>query len=186
VDNKNQEDPNSYQVGGAHYKTAAGFEHWDLAGDLEMGYFEGQISKYATRWKKKNGLEDAEKALHYFDKLCSLYAQGRRRFPRYPVFNREMFERFAQANKISSTERTIFLGLLLYVSYEELAAVRPTLLRLIVEAGGRPGDIIDSQRCPHGMFNPGNCDRCRGSLKPLISTDPQSALSLSPFEDRAK
>lgn len=59
---------NDSQVGGSHYK--AGLQHWDYAIiALENRYLEGNITKYVVRHRKKNGLQDLEKAAHYLDKL---------------------------------------------------------------------------------------------------------------------
>lgn len=61
-------DANSRHVGGQHYK---GFDiqTWDFILDHEMGYLEGNVIKYVDRYKRKNGLEDLQKARHYLDKL---------------------------------------------------------------------------------------------------------------------
>lgn len=63
---------NDRQIGGNHYKTPGKLEHWDLVGMFEWDYFQGQITKYLMRWRKKNGLEDLEKARHYLDKYIEL------------------------------------------------------------------------------------------------------------------
>lgn len=55
------------QIGGSHYK--AGFQHWDYVHWTQLPYLPAQASKYLTRWKKKNGLQDLEKALHFMDKF---------------------------------------------------------------------------------------------------------------------
>ncbi len=57
---------NDRQVGGQHYRSK--IQHWDyvLANDLD--YFQAQITKYVTRWKNKNGLQDLEKAQHFLEK----------------------------------------------------------------------------------------------------------------------
>jgi len=39
---------------------------------LRNRYLEGQITKYITRWRLKNGLEDLKKAAHYADKLLEV------------------------------------------------------------------------------------------------------------------
>lgn len=59
---------NDRQVGGEHYKDS-GFQHWDFAIAAELNYLEGCITKYVTRWRKKNGLQDLEKAAHFLEKL---------------------------------------------------------------------------------------------------------------------
>ena len=58
---------NETQVAGEHYRTT--IQHWDYVLANDLGYFEGQITKYVTRWRKKNGLEDLHKARHFLDKL---------------------------------------------------------------------------------------------------------------------
>lgn len=59
---------NDKQVGGAHYKGAV--QHWDYAvAEFGTGYLKGQITKYVARWRKKNGVQDLEKALHFLQKL---------------------------------------------------------------------------------------------------------------------
>lgn len=62
---------NERQVGGSHYKTG-GEEHWDRVARLGLDYFQGQITKYVERWKKKNGLEDLKKARHFLDKYIEI------------------------------------------------------------------------------------------------------------------
>jgi hypothetical protein len=57
---------NDKQVGGSHYK--AEFQHWDWALALNLPYITGNITKYIYRWRKKNGLQDLQKALHYLEK----------------------------------------------------------------------------------------------------------------------
>ena len=61
---------NDEQVGGGHYKSP--IQHWDYVLANELGYFEGQITRYVTRWRKKNGLEDLLKAQHFLTKLIEV------------------------------------------------------------------------------------------------------------------
>lgn len=65
---------NTMQVGGTHY--VGKYQHWDFAADLRLGYFEGQITKYVSRWRKKNGVQDVEKAMHFLTKLIELVEAG--------------------------------------------------------------------------------------------------------------
>ena len=37
-----------------------------------LGYFEGNVVKYISRWRKKNGIADLEKAKHYIELLIEL------------------------------------------------------------------------------------------------------------------
>ena len=66
---------NQRQVGGAHYNST--YQHWDFVLDAKLPYLEGQITKYLSRHRKKNGRQDLEKALHYAHKLQEA-AQARR------------------------------------------------------------------------------------------------------------
>lgn len=53
----------AHQVGGDHYrKMAIQPIEYILANDL--GFVEGSVVKYVSRWKSKGGLEDLEKARH--------------------------------------------------------------------------------------------------------------------------
>jgi hypothetical protein len=85
-----QEPANRYQVGGEHYRLIPGtcpncgeeVQHWDLY--ARAPYLEGQITKYVTRWQKKNGVEDLLKARHYLAKLIE-WAQQKNTPARLPV-----------------------------------------------------------------------------------------------------
>jgi Protein of unknwon function (DUF3310) len=57
---------NNVQVGGSHYKS--NIQHWDYVIANDLDYFQAQITKYVTRWKKKNGVQDLLKARHFLDK----------------------------------------------------------------------------------------------------------------------
>lgn len=61
---------NNRQVAGTHY--AAPIQHWDFVTANELDYFQGQITKYVCRWKKKNGLKDLEKAQHFLEKYIEI------------------------------------------------------------------------------------------------------------------
>lgn len=47
----------------SHYKK--GIETWDYTDSWNMDFLEGNIIKYVTRWKDKNGIEDLMKANQY-------------------------------------------------------------------------------------------------------------------------
>ena len=49
-----------------------GVEMWDYPFTHDLDFFEGNIVKYITRWKDKNGIEDLYKAKQYLDKLIEL------------------------------------------------------------------------------------------------------------------
>lgn len=62
---------NDIQIGGEHYKGKA-IQPWDYITSNELGYLEGNVVKYVSRWKDKNGVADLEKAAHYITKLIEL------------------------------------------------------------------------------------------------------------------
>jgi hypothetical protein len=62
---------NDRQVGGGHYKQQA-IQPWDYIASNGLGYFEGNVVKYVSRWRDKGGVADLEKARHYLDKLIEL------------------------------------------------------------------------------------------------------------------
>ncbi len=51
----------------AHYKR--GIETWDYTDSWGMDFLEGNIIKYVTRWRDKNGIDDLRKALMYLQRL---------------------------------------------------------------------------------------------------------------------
>ena len=62
---------NAVQVGGTHYKNKA-IQPWDYIASNEMGYLEGNVVKYVSRWQDKGGLSDLDKAKHYLEKLIEV------------------------------------------------------------------------------------------------------------------
>jgi len=59
---------NKTQVGGQHYKRLA-IQPWDYVLANNLGYMEGSVIKYISRWRDKNGLEDLHKCRHFLNKL---------------------------------------------------------------------------------------------------------------------
>ena len=57
---------NTKQIGGEHYRSE--IQHWDYVLANNLDYFQGQITKYVSRWKNKNGIEDLKKAQHFLEK----------------------------------------------------------------------------------------------------------------------
>ena len=63
------------QEGGGHYKDMKiqPFEYIHANG---IGFAEGCVIKYVSRWKAKNGIEDLKKALHFLELLIEAEAKG--------------------------------------------------------------------------------------------------------------
>ena len=62
---------NDKQVAGDHYKKLK-IQTWDYIWANDLGYMEGNIIKYVTRWRDKGNEKDLLKAKHYLDKLLEL------------------------------------------------------------------------------------------------------------------
>lgn len=56
------------QVGGDHYKTKA-IQPVQYCMANGIGFMEGSVIKYVSRWRDKGGLQDLEKARHFLDLL---------------------------------------------------------------------------------------------------------------------
>ena len=61
---------NEKQIAGNHYATQ--IQHWDYVVANDLDYFQGQITKYVTRWKRKNGMVDLLKAQHFLEKYIEV------------------------------------------------------------------------------------------------------------------
>lgn len=61
----------SLQVGGDHYKRCP-IQPVEYIHANQIGFFEGNVIKYVTRWQDKGGIADLEKAKHYIDLLIEL------------------------------------------------------------------------------------------------------------------
>ena len=59
------------QIGGSHYKDMA-IQPIQYIHKNGLGFCEGNIVKYITRWKTKNGIEDLKKVIHYAELLIQM------------------------------------------------------------------------------------------------------------------
>lgn len=85
---------NKRQVDGGHYRSQ--IQHWDYVIANDLDYFQGQITKYVTRWKNKNGLVDLQKAQHFLEKYIEVQTAirdepltARTNQPTFPAKTRE-------------------------------------------------------------------------------------------------
>jgi len=60
--------PLSQQIGGEHYRQGD-IQPIEYIHANDMDFFSGNVVKYITRWRYKNGLEDLKKAKHYIELL---------------------------------------------------------------------------------------------------------------------
>lgn len=59
------------QINGSHYKNN-GIQPIEYIHANKLGFPEGNVIKYVTRHKQKNGRVDLEKAIHYLELLIEL------------------------------------------------------------------------------------------------------------------
>lgn len=59
------------QIGGGHYQIHK-IQPIEYIHINDIGFIEGNIIKYITRWREKNGIQDLEKVKHYVDLLIEL------------------------------------------------------------------------------------------------------------------
>lgn len=62
------------QEGGDHYRSLP-FQPIDYITKNGLGFCEGNVVKYISRWRAKGGVEDLRKARHYIDLLIESVEQ---------------------------------------------------------------------------------------------------------------
>jgi len=63
------------QVGGSHYKDML-IQPLEYIIANKLSFCEGNVVKYVSRWKNKNGIEDLRKARQYLDMLIEQEIEG--------------------------------------------------------------------------------------------------------------
>src|ERR1044072_1149770 len=128
------QEANKLQVGGTHYKTS--YEHWDwIIDNSEVGptYLIATATKYVARWRKKNGLQDLQKALHYVNKLI----ENRHRVRYRTLYGEQLklisaeTERFIEANNLTDQEADFCEKLMLLRSEDDLYSARDIIVALM-------------------------------------------------------
>lgn len=66
-----KDDALSKQVAGNHYKECK-IQPVEYIHANGLDFFQGSVIKYVTRFRRKNGREDLEKAKHFIDLLIEL------------------------------------------------------------------------------------------------------------------
>ena len=98
------------QEGGDHYQSD--YQHWSWVTDIGMTYLPATATKYLTRWRKKNGLQDLMKAQTYLEKLILDWDTVFQFTVEPPEAIDEMNARFIKSNGLnynSLEARTCFL-----------------------------------------------------------------------------
>jgi hypothetical protein len=113
------------------------YQHWDFCINVALGYLEGSATKYVARWRKKGGIEDLRKALHYTNKLLEVLPKvvGRRseRIVGYEYARGETIS-FCFQNLLKPTESRILMALATWRREEDVIEARDDILTLMDEA----------------------------------------------------
>jgi len=122
------------QIGGQHY--AATYQHWDLCFDCQVPYLESCATKYVSRWWKKGGFQDLEKAESYLLKLIEKLNAGH--VSMSSDFNceesshydaDEAFGFWVESASIPTEEAAICLEILEWNTVDDIAAVAARIRR---------------------------------------------------------
>jgi hypothetical protein len=112
----------------SHYKNE--YQHWDLVITIPLGYLEGCATKYVARWRKKGGINDLHKAMHYLDKLMEIYPYNPVRKLTRSEIQYEV-SRFSAANHLSIVEEEFIFLLSSYKTEDDLRTARLVLEDII-------------------------------------------------------
>lgn len=132
---------NETQVGGDHYRSA--IQHWDFVLLCRIGYLRARASAYVLRWKKKNGVQDLRKGLHFFDKLLENIGTPMEEPLALPLRCEEAgisLTDFFKANDVGNPE-TYIISCMLNTDLTMLRAGRDKLAQLIEDETGGQYDI---------------------------------------------
>jgi len=119
---------NTRQVGGEHYKSE--YQHWDFVHDMALGYFEGQITKYISRHRRKNGAQDVQKAIHFATKLREL-AERNRRSPVRSNPNVPLIEAYIRGNQLTPPEGVVIRSVCNWSTALDLAELTARLYDIL-------------------------------------------------------
>ncbi len=117
---------NERQVGGAHYRSP--FQHWDWVVDTGQTYLEAATTKYITRWRAKEGVQDVQKSGHYLDKFIECLDAGR--IQRHAPSEQALLglnDRFFKANRVPKLEQRICILLTVWPFQEGQQAALKTV-----------------------------------------------------------
>lgn len=105
------------QVGGDHYKKL-GYQPIELIHKLGLDFFQGNMLKYITRYKYKNGREDLDKCIHYAKLAYELGPKDTlvitRKYVRPIEEIREEIMLYKKENKLSNLQTEIILSIYNY------------------------------------------------------------------------
>lgn len=138
------------QVGGAHYRIKpGGVGHWDYCVEVNVPYLEGCASKYLTRWRDKNGVQDLEKSLHYIERRLEAIHTYKGAL-RGANKDKKMFIQFIADNNIPDKEAEIIDQVMHWKRPDYLFAAIGAITSLIeqakIEESGPTSSYVNQDR----------------------------------------
>lgn len=100
---------NDIQIGGDHYNKP--YQHWDWVIETNQGYVMGLATKYISRWRDKNGVEDLQKGKHCVQKIMDFMVQ-RNLDPRIVPEVIRMTDYYVLVNKIPEEDADILYDII--------------------------------------------------------------------------
>lgn len=117
---------NSRQVAGTHYGLVE-FQHWDFVELNHIPFIEATAAKYVARWRKKDGVKDLDKALHYTEKLVEVIRAGGRGAMDRPPRQLLRWDDYVVANNLNQVEQLAVKALCLWRNEFDLRRVRDAI-----------------------------------------------------------
>lgn len=96
------------QVGGDHYKKLE-VQPVEFISAINANFFQGNVIKYVTRYKDKNGIKDLEKAKHYLELMKELKPQTDTKL--YKDYIMAAVADYSTNNKLGDLEKDIILAI---------------------------------------------------------------------------
>jgi hypothetical protein len=134
---------NNTQVGGTHYATQ--FQHWDFVHQFQLGYFEGQVTRYVTRHRRKKGLEDLNKALHFVEKMIELHTTSVFSPTHTLPADAYRLSDYVKANNLGEGEAQVMVRMTTWRHVVDLQVTKNLILDLIADYEGGPTPAYASQ-----------------------------------------
>lgn len=119
-------DPLKEQIGGSHYKNFK-MQPIELIAKTRCSFIQGNIVKYISRYKEKNGKQDLEKVIHYAKLALGLNDKGNLGFRRANAFSA-----YCQVNNLSGAQAKIIR----HTGWDNYAKVIDECTKLIAEEYG--------------------------------------------------
>ena len=108
-DRKEKEGALAEQIGGDHYRKLV-IQPVELIRDINANFFQGNVIKYVTRYKDKNGIKDLEKAKHYLELMRELKPQTDTKLSQEYLL--EAVANYSTGNNLGDFERDIILSII--------------------------------------------------------------------------